>query len=119
MKSSPFALVALPLQQLFFCALILASSTNRHNEAFAFSILPSTTTSRSSRTITTTQLPSFLGTDVPLTVARLVQPSMVLVTPKGVRNMTARGSGFILAATDNGVFDLIGDDDDTNDENET
>lgn len=44
-----------------------------------------------------TRLPSFLGTELPLTVARLVQPSVALVTPKGVRNMTARGSGFVLA----------------------
>jgi S1-C subfamily serine protease len=31
-----------------------------------------------------------------LNVARLVQPSVALVTPIGVRNMTARGSGFVI-----------------------
>eukprot|EP00977_Amphora_coffeiformis_P024858 scaffold17366_cov182-Amphora_coffeaeformis.AAC.7 len=36
-------------------------------------------------------------------VAQLIQPSVVLVTPKGVRNMTARGSGFVLSrSTDEG-----------------
>ena len=33
-------------------------------------------------------------------VAQHVQPAVVLVTPKGVRNMTARGSGFVLHAND-------------------
>lgn len=35
-----------------------------------------------------------------VTIARKVQPSVVLVTPKGVRNMTARGSGFFIDYND-------------------
>jgi S1-C subfamily serine protease len=34
--------------------------------------------------------------EISLTVARLVRPSIALVTPIGVRNMTSRGSGFVV-----------------------
>ena len=37
-----------------------------------------------------------IPTDIGIQVARLVQPSVALVTPIGVRNSTARGSGFII-----------------------
>lgn len=52
----------------------------------------------SSKTMTTTRLFSVpaASTDLALNVARLVQPSVALVTPIGVRNMTARGSGFVV-----------------------
>ena len=38
--------------------------------------------------------------DVGVQVAQMVQPHVVLVTPQGVRNRTARGSGFVLQTTD-------------------
>jgi S1-C subfamily serine protease len=48
-------------------------------------------------TTTTTRLFSVpASADLALHVARLVQPSVALVTPIGVRNMTARGSGFVI-----------------------
>jgi S1-C subfamily serine protease len=34
--------------------------------------------------------------DIGVRIAQQVQPSMALVTPKGVRNMTSRGSGFVV-----------------------
>lgn len=37
--------------------------------------------------------------NLPIRIAQQVQPSVVLVLPKGVRNMTARGSGFLLDTT--------------------
>lgn len=36
------------------------------------------------------------STDLPLNVARMVQPSVALVTPMGVRNSTNRGTGFVV-----------------------
>jgi S1-C subfamily serine protease/ATP-dependent Clp protease adapter protein ClpS len=80
--------------QLFF---VLAVSIV-YDEAFGFSIGSPDFATRSSSVgrPMRTQLFSFSGTDIPLNVARLVQPSVALVTPKGVRNMTARGSGFVL-----------------------
>ena len=43
------------------------------------------------------QCHSYSDPNIAVTVAQKVQPSVVLVTPIGVRNMTNRGSGFILA----------------------
>jgi S1-C subfamily serine protease len=80
--------------QLFFALVV----SILYDEAFGFSIGSPEFATRSSsvKRPTRTRLLSLLGADVPLNVARLVQPSVALVTPKGVRNMTARGSGFVL-----------------------
>jgi len=53
-------------------------------------------TPMSSKTMTTRLFSVPASTDLALNVARLVQPSVALVTPIGVRNMTARGSGFVI-----------------------
>jgi S1-C subfamily serine protease/ATP-dependent Clp protease adapter protein ClpS len=86
--------------------LLIASITC--DTAFGFSIIGGATTklgggstrgifvNAAEQSKRTSLFASFLGADVPLNVARLVQPSVALVIPKGVRNMTARGSGFIL-----------------------
>jgi S1-C subfamily serine protease len=60
--------------------------------------------STSSTTVSTTPISQTMtrlfsvpaNADLALNVARLVQPSVALVTPIGVRNMTARGSGFVI-----------------------
>lgn len=46
---------------------------------------------------------SFHDPSIGVSVAQRVQPSVVLVTPKGVRNMTARGSGFVIESSDNSI----------------
>lgn len=88
------------------CMLVasIVDVTNQ-NAVAAFSIVPTATRTRSTQLVgsngagsSSTELScsALVGTDVALGVARNVQPSVALVTPKGVRNMTARGSGFVI-----------------------
>jgi S1-C subfamily serine protease len=49
-----------------------------------------------SKTMTTRLFSVPASADLALNVARMVQPAVALVTPIGVRNMTARGSGFAI-----------------------
>jgi S1-C subfamily serine protease len=46
-----------------------------------------------------------IPTDIGIQMARRVQPSVALVTPIGVRNSTARGSGFVIDLVDHGDKD--------------
>jgi len=72
----------------------------------AFSVASSSSPGRNRNTAVRTLSSSHLfqslsnTPDAAVHVAESVQPSVVLVTPKGVRNMTARGSGFILKQED-------------------
>jgi S1-C subfamily serine protease len=60
----------------------------------AFAVVP--LMQRASPTKATTTFMHLSSTDVAVDLAKLVQPSVALVTPMGVRKMKTRGSGFVV-----------------------
>ena len=94
--------------RLHHCGIFLLLCAS-HIEVLSFTVLPHFFVARGNDVATpyystrsafiNTQLGLARGggtTDMALRLARQVQPSVALVLPKGVRNMTARGSGFVV-----------------------
>lgn len=89
-----------------FLWIIVAVLRNPALGTNAFTVPPRYTTHRNHLSLKKYVPPALKATlsdpNLGIQIAQQVQPSVVLVTPKGVRNMTARGSGFILSHTEEG-----------------